>query len=283
MTTAFHEVADADREALVDFMVEHAPIMMFPLANLNRYGLGGQHPRAISAWVAKSGDRITDVLTWSQDGMVFPCCPSGHWDACLEVLRGQKVLGFLGEGRQATALRQVCGLTQRAKLDALEPSFVLSLSDLIMPDTDGFVLRPLAAAPHDLMVDWRAAYEVETLSMPKAQAAAQAERFVRHAMTTDSHRVVLRDGVPVCMTGFNAMLPEIVQVGGVYTPPEHRGHGYAKVALAQHLMEVAVDGVTEAVLSAANESAARVYTALGFKRTGTFALVIFDTPQVVHG
>lgn len=87
-------------------------------------------------------------------------------------------------------------------------------------------------------------------------------------MTTDSHRVLLRGDVPVCMTGFNAVLPEIVQVGGVYTPPDLRGQGFAKVAVAQHLMEVAVDGVTEAVLSAANDSAARVYTALGFQRTG---------------
>lgn len=151
MTLAFHKVADADREALVDFMLDHAPTMMFPLANLNRYGLGGQHPRAISAWVAKTDDRITDVLTWSQEGMVFPCCPSAPWAACLEVLKGQKVLGFLGDGAQVTALRDVCGVTKTAPLDALEPAFVLALSDIVMPDTSGFALRPLSAAPqgHD--------------------------------------------------------------------------------------------------------------------------------------
>ncbi|MEL6640765.1 MAG: hypothetical protein AAFP98_05555, partial [Pseudomonadota bacterium] len=55
------------------------------------------------------------------------------------------------------------------------------------------------------------------------------------------------------------------------------------IALSMHLMEVAVDGVTEAVLSAANASAAKVYTALGFQRSGDFALVIYDEAQVVDG
>lgn len=283
MTLALDPVADADREALVDFMFAHAPIMMFPLANLTRYGLGGSHPRSIFAWVRKSGDRITDALTYSREGMVFPCCPTAPWDACWDVLKGRKVLGFLGEGDQVAALRTRCGLTQTAMLDAREPAFVLDVTDLKVPDGDGLELRPLSAASEDVMADWRAAYEIETMAVPEKQAKDQGQRFVRNAITTDSHRVLLRDDVPVCMTGFNAVLPEIVQVGGVYTPPEHRGRGYAKVAVARHLMEVAVDGVTQAVLSAANDSAARVYTALGFQPTGTFALVIYDEAQVARG
>lgn len=280
--TSFVQVADQDRGALVDFMFAHAPTMMFPLTNLNTYGLGAHHPRAISAWVMKDRNRITDVLTWSQGGMVFPCCPNAPWEAAAKLLQGQEVLGFLGEGAQVTTLRRALGFTQTAKLDAIEPSFLLTLADLKRPDDAGLTLHPLGAAPQDLIIAWRAAYEVETMNIAENHALDSATRQVRKAIATDSHRVLMRNGQPVAMTGFNAVLPEIVQIGGVFTPPEYRGRGYAKAAVAQHLLEAAVDGVTEAVLSAANDAAARVYSALGFERTGEFALVIYDKPQAIR-
>jgi RimJ/RimL family protein N-acetyltransferase len=280
MTVTFQEVADRDREALVDFMFAHAPIMMFPLTNLTRYGLGGDNARAISAWVAKDGDAITDVLTISREGMVFPCCPSGHWDAAAAVLAGRKIKGFIGDGPQVVALREALGVTAQAELDATEPAFLLTIANLKPPATAGFALKPLSAAPYDLMVQWRANYEVETLFVPEPAASARAEQQVRNFMATDSHRVLFKGDTPVGMTGFNATLPEIVQVGGIYTPPALRGHGYARKALALHLTEVAIDGVTEAVLSSANDAASRVYQSLGFERTGDFALVVYETSQV---
>jgi hypothetical protein len=157
----------------------------------------------------------------------------------------------------------------------MEPSFLLGLSNLQMPKTEGFLLHPLNAAPHDLMVQWRADYEFETLAVPQQDAIARSEKQIRSFMAIDSHRVLFNGDTPVAMTGFNATLPEIVQVGGVYTPPAHRSKGFARIALAMHLAEVAVDGVTEAVLSAATEFAARAYTAIGFERTGDFALVVY--------
>lgn len=281
MTGQMIKVEDSDREALVDFMQMHAPSMMFPLTNLNRYGLGGAHPRSINAWVLKDRDRITDVLTISGEGMVFPCCPTGQWGRIAQVSQGRKIKGFVGEGQQVANLRHAMGLTRKAELDATEPAFLLRIADLVMPDTDGFSLHPLGAAPYDLLVNWRAAYETETLSVPESAAKVRAEKQIQAFITTDSHRVLLRGQTPVAMTGFNASLPEIVQVGGVYTPPDFRSRGYARIALALHLQEVAVDGVTEAVLSAANEAASRAYIALGFERTGSFALVVYEDLQVI--
>lgn len=283
MTFQFTPVTDTDREALVDFMFAHAPIMMFPLTNLTRYGLGADHPRAIRAWVAKDGKDITDVLTISQEGMVFPCCPTGQWDAAAAILQGHAVKGFLGEGEQVAALRAAANLTGPARLDTTEPSYLLTLATLRMPDVTDVTLRPLSAAPFDLLVQWRSDYDVETLSIPRSEAHLSAHRHVRQSIAQDSHRVLFAGDTPVAMTGFNAILPEIVQVGGVYTPPAHRNKAYARKALALHLAEVAVDGVTDAVLSAANDYAARAYLALGFEQIGTFALVIYDDPQVVHG
>ena len=38
-----------------------------------------------------------------------------------------------------------------------------------------------------------------------------------------SHRPLVIDDQPACVTGFNATLPEIVQIGGVFTPRALRG------------------------------------------------------------
>jgi predicted GNAT family acetyltransferase len=145
------------------------------------------------------------------------------------------------------------------------------------------MLHPLTAAPRDLLIAWRAQYQMETLEAPEEEAQGRAEREIAAYVASDSHRVLFKDGLPVSMTGFNAQLPEIVQIGGVYTPPEHRSRGFARVALAMHLMEASIDGVTTAVLSAANEAAARAYVAIGFERTGSFAIAIYEDMQVAHG
>jgi predicted GNAT family acetyltransferase len=81
------------------------------------------------------------------------------------------------------------------------------------------------------------------------------------------------------VTGFNAILPEAVMIGGVYTPKYLRGRGFARAALALHLAEARSKGVKRAVLSAANAIAAKTYTAIGFQQIGDFMIVLYDTPQ----
>lgn len=48
-----------------------------------------------------------------------------------------------------------------------------------------------------------------------------------------------RERAPVSLSAFNASLPDIVQLVGIYTPPELRGRGYAQRAVAGSLIRVA--------------------------------------------
>ena len=110
---------------------------------------------------------------------------------------------------------------------------------------------------------------------------AKAAEDVRAWLNADSHRVLLHHGQPVGMTGFNVRLPGIVQIGGVYTPPDLRNRGYARTAVALHLAEVRTKGTTRAVLFAATPAAARAYRAIGFQPNGSFALVLFTAPATI--
>jgi predicted GNAT family acetyltransferase len=79
----------------------------------------------------------------------------------------------------------------------------------------------------------------------------------------------------VSLSGFNATLPDMVQLGGIYTPPALRGRGYAKAAVAGSLLAARERGAERAVLFTSTASAARSYEGIGFRRAGDYCLVLF--------
>jgi predicted GNAT family acetyltransferase len=106
-----------------------------------------------------------------------------------------------------------------------------------------------------------------------ASSRAEIDRLQREG----SHWIVLDGGQPVSYSAFNARLPDIVQVGGVWTPPELRGGGYGRAVVAGSLLDARAAGVDRAVLFTGeeNRSARAAYEALGFRVVGDYALVIF--------
>ncbi len=81
---------------------------------------------------------------------------------------------------------------------------------------------------------------------------------------------------PVATTGFNAALPEVVQIGAVYVPPAHRGHGHAARAVALHLAQARKAGTRRAVLFSASAVAGRAYLRIGFRATGRMTIVFLN-------
>ena len=86
-------------------------------------------------------------------------------------------------------------------------------------------------------------------------------------------------GEPLAMTSFNAILPDMVQIGNVYAPPELRRRGHARDAVAQHLARARVAGVKRAILFASGPAASRAYEAIGFRQVGHFTLLLFAAPN----
>ncbi|MBQ2261230.1 MAG: GNAT family N-acetyltransferase [Loktanella sp.] len=273
----------ADQPAIEAFLRQHITTAMFSMANLRRHGMAGGHLRALTIWLRKEGDVITDALAISEEGMIFPHCPTGPWEAAQAVLKGHAIIGLLGDAGQVDALRHALGLTKAAGHVTTEPLYRLALNDLIMPDVTGFTLRPLSDAPRDLVLGWRRAYLQETMQMQGDTVDTTAIKEIDSYSAADSHRVLYQGDQPVAMTGFNATLPDAVQIGGVYTPPDQRARGLARRAVALHLAQARAAGVSEAILFAATVHAAKAYEAIGFARIGSFGIAIFENPQVVHG
>ncbi len=257
---------------------------MFPLNNVRAYGLDGDEPLSPRMWIARDArGTICDVLTITKAGMVMPRLASGDFAAAAAALRGRLILGVIGPTPDVRGLVAAIGLGAAATtINDDQPHFLLDLGDLLIPEGAG-QLHTLGAADPQIMTDWRVAYAVEALHLSAARAAEDGRLAYTSYLARDSHRVLVAAGRPLATTGFNARLPAIVQVGGVYTPPALRGQGHARRAVALHLAEARAAGVKRATLFAASETAARTYTSIGFRRIGLWGMVLFEKPELVRG
>ena len=273
-----------DRAAVEALLFARLTQAMLPLGNLGAHGLqaGGyasDHPHASRFWrIGQHG-----LLGLSQGGMLMPVLAG---DADLtnlpSALTGQRVEGAVGPVacvRRTLAALGLTGLPTRRDSD--EPAFALDLSDLRLPGQPKGRLIHATADHHALLLDWRAAYHHEILGTPADQARDRAAPDVDAMIAQGRHRLLVVAGQPVALTGFNAVLPGIVQVGGVYVPPALRGRGHAREAVALHLAEARSEGITRSVLFAASPAAARAYTAIGFRPDGRFTLVLFAAPATL--
>ena len=274
-------VTQADLPALTAYLTEYAEFNMFTLNNIVDYGLDGDLPRSPRIWMT-DGPKPS-VLCMTREGMVMPYLPNGGVEDALRVLLDQSSLtGMIGRAEDVRALQSACGLSNApATMDDDEPQFMLHLDQMTIPETRGTLIE-FSDAPETLMRDWMADYQRHTLHTPEDKIAGFVEADYAARCVKGSHKVLMIDGEPVAKTGFNAQLSDIVQIGGVYTPPALRGRGYARQALALHLAQARDGGVTRATLFSASDMAARAYRALGFQQIGDWTLLLFDGPQVAH-
>lgn len=266
------------------FLRGHMAQAMFPLNNLDRFGLDGAHEYAPRMWMARPAGEITGVLSQCRNGAVMPCLPEGEVEAAAQVLRTRDITGFIGPAAACRALIAALGLTGRAAiLDRDEPQYLLNLAKLQVPEGAG-ALHPLTAAAPAEMIAWRSSYEQEALGAGPEAAAAKGAAAYDAYCAAGSHRVLMdNQDRALCTTGFNAALPEMVQVGGVYTPPALRGRGHAGRAVALHLAEARARGVGAATLFAATPQAARVYERIGFEWIGAWTLCLYRQGERAAG
>ena len=154
----------------------------------------------------------------------------------------------------------------------------LDLVDLVIPEillNGAVTARPPRAEDRDLLCDWRFAFDIEALNSPGSLETRQHSTRVLDQQIADGNVwVAVEADRPVSLAAFNASLPDIVQLGGIYTPPELRGRGYAKAAVAASLLAAKERGVIRAVLFTSNPSAVRSYEAVGFRHLGDYGLVV---------
>ena len=273
---------NSDHPKLEAFLHGHMDSSMFLRSNALRVGLVYRDsPFHALYYGAIEGERLIGVVAHAWTGMVLLQCP-GDLDELVRrciMSSGRKVTGFAGPADQVRRAQIALNLADApAKMAEEEWLYALDLAELKIPEllTNGSIhCRPPVPEERDLLCEWRSAYDVETLgSTDSEETRNRASAALDRQIAEGNAWVAVRNGIPVSLSAFNATLPDIVQLGGVYTPPEHRGRGYAKAAVAASLIAARQRGASRAVLFTSNPSAARSYEAIGFRRLGDYGLVL---------
>jgi len=273
---------EADVPALQSFLRLHVDVAMFALSNLTNDGLGTYGARQMRFWLAPDDNgRIVGALGLSGAGFLLPVLGDAADELASrakELLAGERLIGISAAADQAALLIESLSLTAPLARDANEPGFALDLARIVVPTASDARLLRLTHMDRPLLNEWRAKYHVEVLGTAPSEASAAAAQDIDAYLQIDSHRILEMSGSPVAITGFNAILPDVVQVGGVYTPPLLRGKGYARLALALHLVEAREKGAGRAILYAFSKQAARAYRAIGFEPAGRMRFLLFAKP-----
>ncbi len=258
----------ADLPAVETFLRAHEASSVFPLANM-----AGSGPSPQKLWLT-GRDGVDGVIALGNSGFVMPQWPGLDAAQVLRALSGQRVAALIGDHAQVTAL--CTPLPTPPRHLSREPLCTLDLSELVLPEPHGTRLAPIRPEDAETAIAFRTAFDVETMSQPAKTARAKAELDVARWIRAGTHRLLWQGDRPVALTGLNARLTEVVQVGGVYTPPELRGQGFARRAVAFHLAEARAGGARRATLFAANEAALRAYRAIGFAQVGWMGLALLS-------
>jgi uncharacterized protein len=283
MPATVRRIRASDAAAFEAFLAPLADSSLFLLANARKAGFTDSgRPFEGTYSGAFEGGRLLGVAAHFWNGILALQAPGFLPEVVRHAVSasGRAVAGLTGPDKQVVAARAALGFSSRpAALEEPEGLFALDLGDLRVPEAlSSGRLQCRRPRPEELslLALWRAAYRQEVLGEPPGRASEESAREdVQTLEVSGSHWVLEEKSSPVATTAFNARLSEIVQVGGVWTPPALRGRGYARSAVAGSLLTARAEGTGRAVLFTENPAAVKAYEAIGFRRVGDYGLVIF--------
>ena len=278
-----------DERLLENFLAEHAESSMFLRSNLRNSGLSFADRAFHGDYLAtrSRAEAVTGVLAHYWNGNVMVQAPDPASCHLLADAFRRRVVrpiaGLQGPTEQVDALLPALDLCNASfALFADDGLFVVERAGLIKPallKDQSVEMAAAAEADRETLRRWVIDYEREALGRDlndklEAEVDQRVQRFNERA----DWWVLRIGGRPVAMSAFSARLPDTVQVGLVWTPPENRGKTYARAIVALTLERAFAGGVERAILFTDNPAAKRAYAAIGFRRCGSYRLAILREP-----
>lgn len=277
-------LTNRDQADLNAFLHPRLTSSMFLLSNSRDHGLEDEGGRLQGCYVgAFEEGELVGVVAHFGSGNLIPQAPR-HLETLWRTAMaesGHPLTGVNGPADQCAAILDALKLPpSRIKAVFEENLYQLDLADLVVPPalTKGDVnARRSTADDFEILTEWLVAYNVEALGSEENERLRQEVRErVQRGIDQGTTWIAFHRDEPVATSSFNATLDEAVQIGGVYTPPPLRCRGYARVAVAQSLLDARAAGINLAILftGADHIAAHKSYAALGFDVIGEYAIVL---------
>jgi RimJ/RimL family protein N-acetyltransferase len=265
------------------FLQQRLQTSLFLLSNMRQAGLVDTGQRFEGTYAAAfEGEAIAGVVALFWNGSLIYQAPN-YLPALQEAVRiatNRPIKTLLGPSNQVAAGLDALGASVRVHMDDPQVLFSLRLADLAVPEplrTGAVHARVLTAADTPVLAQWRAASRMESFLEPDTpELREEAQDSVERYLASQRQWVLEADGMLVSTCTFNAEIREVVQVGGVYTPPEARGRGYARSVVAAALLDARAEGAGDAILFTDddNQAAQKAYRAIGFRPIGDYRIVL---------
>jgi GNAT superfamily N-acetyltransferase len=163
-----------------------------------------------------------------------------------------------------------------ARLDVQERAYQL---EKVIPAADvPGTFRPVAEDDRDLLMRWMAEYADEALPQERINPAAWVERYFA---SPSRGGYLWEDGGPVTWVGYGNPTAHGIRIGPVYTPPEHRGCGYASACVAATSQRLLESGRAFCFLftDLANPTANHIYQMVGYHPVNDVDVYEFETER----
>jgi uncharacterized protein len=277
------------------FLKKYTATSMFLRSNARAAGMEDRgdmfHAHYLGAFTR---GELIGVIAHCWNGMILPQAPEpevlAELYAALLRLPTVKRRGIRGASGE---YQQICAIADWLKpapvqLQSCECLFGIGLANLRVPPLlhrGEVVCRRIEERDLPTLLAWRIDYAIETLQVTHEDIDSGEEEASLQNWLGRGHGFVLQEiesGELLSTAAFNAALPDVVQIGNVWTPPELRSRGYARAVVAGQLLIARGEGVREANLFANNRAAIKAYEAIGFRRIGDFGILLLKRPHFPH-
>ena len=258
-------LTDSDYEQIYAFCERNAALNLYFLGNLESLGVESdicQFWGSFDDGDRLNGERLTGVLMRYMDGWNIADAPGCDYPGFGRILDEHAVVAArLQDNTRHTdsflpfLRRYQAALTQIEYLCELHP-------EDFNPTCKPWPARRATLADYEALCDFYA----------DAGHMSRNPRAVRRPLENGRVFVVEVGGQIVSSVLTNAETKTLAMIGGVYTPPRHRGQGYASAAMVALCRSLIDDGIRP-VLYYENPGAGAIYRRLGFKDLGLWRSV----------
>ena len=192
--------------------------------------------------------------------------------------------GVLGEDEVVSALldgyRASGSVGSQRSPREVRRELLYELAELSAPSAEG-TGQMAQFTDLDTLSQWYEDFAVEAGMLQLSREVVRAH--VRESIESGRFHCWTVDGAPVSFAGHAPLVDAasvlVGRVGPVYTPPEHRRHGYASAVTAV-VSEVLTGRGARVILTtdAANPTSNKIYQTIGYRLVGETRLLEFDSP-----
>jgi GNAT superfamily N-acetyltransferase len=185
--------------------------------------------------------------------------------------RGEEVRGANGALPATREFAEETARLARRTAEVLVRTRLHQLHRVAVPPRPAGELRPAREDDVDLVLDWYRAFHREADEQAGRPAGTMPAAGLSHQemlLRIRGGRVFLWQvrGEPVHLTTANPPAYGAARIGPVFTPAEHRGHGYAAAAVAQVSQMILDEGSRPCLFTDhANPVSNRLYQRLGYE------------------